>query len=273
MHLDWDAFIAGIAASIVASVAAAVVSVLAVFRPLVSSATKTLEKSLRPVNEISDVAQFATLVAESLEEFNRDYRRLVMYRALPCDLSVQFLRHCFGPHPADEAVHAVSMYQECIARIVRQGEGAHDKTIFGRTGHQSLDAATRHACLSDYFRGDETVDTSELGLHENFNEIGILLLGETVEQRRDDLKQWKAGFVIVLSQDFKTVRGFRHNVHGHIENLRIIFDERRNDLEKTEMYFSLHADMRKADVASLKTRIEQFFQNASTRKPRIASIS
>jgi hypothetical protein len=273
MHWDWDAFIAGIVASVVASVAAAVVSVLAVFRPLVSSATKTLEKSLRPVNEIPDIAAFATLVAESLSEFNGDYRRLVMYRALPCELSVQFLRHCFGPHPADEAVHAVNVYQECIARMVKQGEGAHDKTIFGRTGQVQLDAATRHACLSDYFRGDDTVDTSELGLHENFNEIGILLLGETVEQRRDDLKQWKAGFVVVFSQDFKTVRGFRHNVHGHIENLRIVFDERRSDLEKDNMYYSLHSDMRKADVAAFKGKIESFFQNAPSRKRQITSVS
>jgi hypothetical protein len=268
MHWDWDAFIAGLAASLVVSVVAAVVSVLAVFRPLVTSATKALEKSLRPVNEIPDLAALVILLSETLSEFRGDYRRLVMYRALPCELSLQFLRHCFGPHPSDEAVNALNIYHECIARMVKQGDGAHDKTIFGRTGLEALDAGTRHVCLSDYFHGDEAVDTSELGLHGNFNEIGIILLGETVEQRRDDLKEWKAGFVVVLSEDFKTVRGFRHNIHGHIENLRIVFDERRRDLEKDDMYFILHSDMTKTVVADLREKITAFFASPSRRKSR-----
>ena len=269
MHWDWDAFVAGLAASLVVSVVAAVVSVLAIFRPLVTGATKALEKSLRPVNEIPDLAALVMLLAETLGEFGGDYRRLVMYRATPCDMSLQFLRHCFGPHPSDETVKALHVYHECISRMVKQGEGAHDKTIFGRTGIDAIDSATRHVCMSDYFLGDEAVNTSELGLHSNFNEIGIILLGETVEQRRDDLKEWKAGFVFVFSEDFKTVRGFRHNIHGHIENLRIIFDERRRDLVKDEMYFVLSSNMAKAEVSRLKETIDQFFGSPLRRKSRV----
>ena len=231
----------------------------AIFKPFVAHARRSLESSLRPVHEISDAGVFACLLAESLSEFEGDYRRLVIYRALPCELSLQFLRHSLGTPISDEEVKALDKYSECITRIVRQGQGAHDRTIFGRTGNNALDAATRDTCLADYFRADEAVDTSELGLHENFDEIGIVLMGETIEQRSSDLKEWVAGFIVVYSEDFKTVRGFRHNVHGHIEHLRVIFDERRKDLDSRGMYFSLVSDMAKADVMSLRDSILNFF--------------
>jgi hypothetical protein len=58
---------------------------------------------------------------------------------------------------------------------------------------------------------------------------------------------------------FKTVRGFRHNVHGHIEHLKIIFDERRSDLESKSTYFILSSDMPKSDVEALRESITGFF--------------
>jgi hypothetical protein len=263
---DWSAFIVGIASSLIATLIVGLISVFTIFRPLLASARKMLESTLRPVNEIQDVAEFAILLAESLSEFSGDYRRLVMYRALPCEMSPQFLRYCFGAHVSDEALDAINVYERCITSIVREGRGSHDKTIFGRSGIESLDAATRDACLLDYFAGDEAVETTDLGLHDNFNEIGIVLLGETIEERHDDLKQWKAGFIFVFSEDFKTVRGFRHNMHSHIMNLKLLFDERKNDCEKNNMYFSLSHDMNSQAVTALKETTVSFFNAPFSRR-------
>jgi hypothetical protein len=263
--MDWAGLITGVVASIVATGIVATISILAIFKPYMAHAKKSLESSLRPVHEIADAGALACLLAESLTEFGGDYRRLVIYRALPCEISLQFLRHAAGAHMSDEEVRAVNLYSECVTRVVRQGHGAHDKTIFGRTGIHALDAATRDTCFADYFHADEAVDTSDLGLHENFDEIGIILIGETVEQRRSDLKEWKAGFIVVFSQDFKTVRGFRHNVHGHIEYLKIIFDERRSDIETENMYFIFSSDMPKADIAAVKESIARFFTSSFSR--------
>jgi hypothetical protein len=259
IDVDWGHVVTGIVSSIFATLIAGFISVVAVFRPLLKAARTALEKSLRPVNEIQDIAAFSELLDESLAKFEGDYRRLVLYRALPCEISPQFLNHCFGDNSADEAREALRRYSDCISHIVKQGRGAHDKTIFGRTGIERLDAATRDACLHDYFHADEAVDTSELGLHSNFDEIGILLLGETFEERNDNLKEWQAGFIIVFSQDFKTVRGFRHNVHGHIENLRVIFDARRKDSEAKQDYFILNSKMDRITVVKLKKKITNFF--------------
>jgi hypothetical protein len=257
--MDWTGLITGVVASVVATGIVATISVLAIFKPYMVHAKKILESSLRPVHEIPDAGVLACLLAETLLEFKGDYRRLILYRALPCELSLQFLRHSLDSRVADEEVRAINLYSECITRIVRQGQGAHDKTIFGRTGDQKLDAATRDTCLSDYFHADETMDTTELGMHDNFDEIGIILVGETIEQRRDNLKEWKAGFIVVFSQDFKTVRGFRHNVHGHIEHLKIVFDERRSDLEAKGRYFILSSVMPKESIEALRKSIVHFF--------------
>jgi hypothetical protein len=257
--MNWTGFLIGIVSSLIATSVVAMLSFLAIFRPLVSSTKKTLEASLHPVNEIQDIAALATLLAESVQLFKGDYRRAVIYRALPCEISVQFLKHCFGDHVSSEAIEAVRTYHHCVGTIIKEGAGAHDKTIFGRTGIPSLDIATRDACVMDYVGGGEVADTCEIGLHDNFNEIGIFLLGETIEQRRADVKEWKAGFIIVFSEDFKTVRGFRHNVHGHIENLRVVFEERKKDCDKRKMYFTLSGDRSGDIAASLKETITQFF--------------
>jgi hypothetical protein len=263
---DWSAFIIGVASSLVATVIVGLISVFTIFRPLLATARKLLESTLRPVNEIQDVAEFAILLAESLSEFGGDYRRLIMYRALPCEISAQFLRYCFGSHVSDEALDAINIYERCITNIVREGRGSHDRTIFGRSGIEMLDAVTRDACLLDYFSGDQAVETTDLGLHDNFNEIGIILLGETIEERRSDLKQWKAGFIFVFAEDFKTVRGFRHNTHSHIMNLKLLFDERKKDCEKNHMYFSLSHEMESSAVANLKATITTFFNAPFSRR-------
>jgi hypothetical protein len=265
--MDWAGLIIGVVSSMVATAIVATLSVLAVFRPYMQHAKKALETSLKPVHEIPDAGILVRLLAESLSEFEGDYRRLVIFRALPCEISPQLLRHSLDSHVSEEELKAVSVYSECMTRIIRQGEGAHDRTIFGRTGDTKLDSATRDICLSDYFRADEAVDTTEFGIHENFDEIGIILIGETIEQRRADLKEWKAGFIVVFSEDFKTVRGFRHNVHGHIEHLKIIFEERRLDLASAGRYYSLTSNMPKDEVAALREIVVSFFTPGYVTRP------
>jgi hypothetical protein len=260
--MNWYEFTVGIVSSLMATAIVAAISFLAIFRPLVSSAKRALEASLHPVNEIPDVAALAILLAETMSAFKEDYRRVVIYRALPCEISVQFLKHCFGNHASSEAIAAVRTYHQCVSTIIKEGDGAHDKTIFGRTGIASLDETTRDACLSDFLGSGEVGDTCEFGLHDNFNEIGIFLVGHTIEQRRADVKEWKAGYIMVFSEDFKTVRGFRHNVHGHIENLRVIFEERKRDCEQRKTYFMLSGDETSDDVlATVKETICNFFDN------------
>ena len=207
-----------------------------------NSIKSTLDASLHPVNEISDVATLGALLAGKHIQLQWGLQTGDNISRFTLRISVQFLKHCFGQDVAREELRRSRTYHNCVATVIKEGGGAHDRTIFGKTGLANLDEATCEACLADFLGAGEVADTCELGLHNNFNEIGIFLIGETIEQRREDLKEWKAGFIIVFSQDFKTVRGFRHNVHGHIEHLRVIFEERKEDCEKNDMYFTLIGD-------------------------------
>jgi hypothetical protein len=269
--VDFGVLTKVLVSSLLGTLIVALLSVFAIFRPVVNSVRRSLEAAVRPVNEIRDIANFAALLSESLSEWDGDYSRLVMFRALPCEVSLPFLRHCFGKREFDTAIRAIRVYQDCVTEIVREGRGAHDKSIFGRTGIEKLDGATEDTILQQYFSGNEATDTTDLGLHDNFNEMGIILLGETIEERRPDLKEWKAGFIIIFSEDFQTVRGFRHNVHGHIANLKVVFDQRQKDCEKKGMYFSLSSSMPERQVIALRETVRLFFQGSSAPEALVAA--
>lgn len=183
-----------------------------------------VERIANPVQEFRDLGTLAGMIRETIESYKGNLSRLVLLRALPCELSDELIAHC-ERHAAvvTETNRNLQDYHSLIYKIIREGVGAHDKSIFGATGDPSLDTATDREVCKSYFMSSTPPDTTEIGFHDNLNEIGLILFGDAEEKNIDNVYQWRIGYLVYFPRDFSQCRGFRYRLHSHIDNLSMLF--------------------------------------------------
>jgi len=246
-------FIIPLAVGIASSLLATWILTTKMVKPVLERYKKLIEKLINPVSEFTSGETFVKLLKEAIDEFNDDYSRFIIYRALPCEITENFLDRLEEPPSSNDLYY----YRNKIREIIREGRGSYDKTIFGKTNIRDIDIATKKAILSDYYPEIQP-GTTELGLHDNLNEIGIILLGKTESSKDIGNIEWQSGFIIIFSADFKRIRGFLYRVSSHINNLLFIFKEKQKDSEENGLYKDFdNIDSNEYD--DFKRTIESFF--------------
>jgi len=245
-------FVIGVLSSLVASA----FLYLGVLRPIKEKIGHQIDVAINPVEEFRDITELLSMLKRTISSYESDYSRLLLFRALPCELTDSLAHHMYPNLPL-EIRHALLEYQTMVQRIIAEG---HDKSILGKTGTTSLDKETHNAILRQYLLGRTPPDATELGLHDNLNEVGVLLLGTTETTTSPQLNQWKYGFLIIFSWDFKQCRGFMYKDHNHIDNLRLIFDQKEKDSAAKQLLCMMSSDMKINDFTSFASRGESFYQ-------------
>lgn len=193
--------------------------------------SKRLELLLHPITEYRDIQNFSLDLIKALEEFEGEYSRAIIYRALPCALSSalsDIMPEC-GVETDEYFRRATSLMDEIVIQGDDVNGGAWDSTIFGKTGILTLDEATKNYVKRLYF-DFKAPATSDLAIHRNFNEFGIILLGKTKGKGASQISEWLYGFLIFYSSNFdKFMGGFRFNNHRHIEPFEEIFKMKYNE--------------------------------------------
>lgn len=190
---------------------------------------RNIDEAVRPVKGYHDLYDFSVDLVYALNSFNRDYSRASLFRALPCEISSAISAH-LGAGRGETDVN-LREAEHIINEIIIQGDdkigGSYDKSLFGKTGIRELDEETYRRIDTQYFSTHSPPSTSQLALHDNFNEFGLILIGSTKDIRTASVSEWHFGFMLFFSRDFrKFVRGFRFNNHRHIEPLEEIFNEK-----------------------------------------------
>lgn len=240
----------------VGAVIAAAITQRESVKKLMGVVSYEVERIANPVHEFRDLNTLAGMIRESIESYEGDYSRLVLLRALPCELSDELINHCEG-HPAviTETNRNLQDYHSLIDKIIREGVGAYDKSVFGATGRQALDRATYREISKSYFMNSTAPDTTEIGFHDNLNEFGLILFGDTEDKNSDKPYQWRVGYLIYFPRDFSQCRGFRYRLHSHIDNMSMVIRQKQMDAEALGMYFSLHKGMSRKEIDDIR----QFF--------------
>jgi hypothetical protein len=249
-------FWTGVAASFVASIIFALVTLLGLFNPLRKLLLRQLDKVLFPVTPFADAGRLCELISESIDSYSGDFSKLKLLRALPCELSLALVDHLAGETGTGaRAEAAVQRYDQLLNAVIQESNGSFDESLFGRTGVISLDTATRHAIERHYLLPDRPPGTSVLGLHTNLNEIGVLLFGETASHRDSTVIDWKFGFLLIFSSDFRYVRGYRYKVHQHIANLQLIFEQKKKDSWQENLLFAMSTQ----GISRVRGAIDSFY--------------
>lgn len=241
-----------IAGSVGALVAAAFTR-NASFKKLMGVVSYEVERIANPVHEFRDLSTLAGMIRETVESYKGDYSRLVLLRALPCELSDELIAHC-EKHIAvvTETNRNLQDYHSLIDKIIREGIGAYDKSVFGATGDKLLDAATYREICKSYFMNSTAPDTTEIGFHDNLNEIGLILFGDTDDKNSDAIFQWRVGYLVYFPRDFSQCRGFRYRLHSHIDNMSMLFKQKKTDSEAMGTYFSLDSKLSRERIDEIQ---------------------
>lgn len=223
------------------------------FRKLMETVSYEVEKIANPVHEFRDLSTLAGMIRESIESYKGDYSRLVLLRALPCEFSDELITHC-EKHATvvTETNRNLQDYHSLIGKIIREGVGAYDKSVFGATGNKLLDAATYREISKSYFMNSTAPDTTEIGFHDNLNEIGLILFGDTDEKNTDVVFQWRVGYLVYFPRDFSQCRGFRYRLHSHIDNMSMLFKQKKVDSEAIGTYFSLDSNLSRERIEAIQ---------------------
>lgn len=246
----------GISASLIASA----LLYLKILRPFMRRVTDEINVLVNPVEEFRDVGQLCRLLNQAIDSYAGDLRRLVLLRLLPCELSESLVDYMYGTEEARlDSRNPLTKYHELLNRTIKQGHGSFDVSVFGRTNISKIDSATLNEIKKHYFLNERPPDTSELAFHKNLNEIGLVLLGDAEDVLCSDVVQWRAGFLIVFSSDFKKVRGFMYRVHSHIDNLRLIFNQKKNDSKDQGLLCQMSSKMEQKILEDFLANAESFF--------------
>lgn len=210
-----------------------------------------LDKLLHPISEYRDISCLATSLLEALEAYEKDYSRAIILRALPCELTSVLTDNI--NEASDNVNKNLRNIEFIINEIISQGNndigGIWDKSLFGKTGIKSIDDETKKHIYNVYF-GYRPPPTSSLALHNNFNEIGIILLGKTKTATSKEVSEWKYGFLLFFSNKFdKFMGGFRFNNHSHIEPLEEIFKLKYKEAEYHHSFSSNPEDNQEFFIA------------------------
>ncbi|RBM45945.1 hypothetical protein DLR65_17440 [Vibrio tarriae] len=226
--MTWISVAENLIAGLIAAGIMAVVSYFAIFRKASGKIIDYLKTVVNPVDSFRNVEEFSRLLLDTLDSYNDSYENAILFRAIPCELTEAFRRHVSGDVDT-EAMKLINKYQRAVGVIIKSDKGAHDDSVFGKTGLPHLDDATSSVIEEHFLSGERAPGTTTLSFHENLNEYGVILFGINDEVCHIGDVYWKAGFLIVYSKDFKKIRGYRYNQDSHIENLLLMFEQKRDD--------------------------------------------
>lgn len=222
--------------------------------------SERLEEAIHPITEYRDLYSLSDALIKALESYDEDYSRAIIFRALPCEFS-SALTEQFNENKGN-INRNMRKVERMIDEIVIQGSekhgGAWDVSLFGRTGLDKIDTETLNYINRLYF-SHQPPATSSLALHENFNEVGLILLGKTKSKNINAISEWKFGFMIFYSGDFSRMMGaFRFNNHRHIEPLEEIFRMKYN-----EAGVSHELDAKTEKNEGMKEKVSTFYRSVS----------
>lgn len=226
--ISWSAVSENIVAGAISAIFIYVLSYFAFLRRYSDRMKDEVKRMVNPVESFRNVEEFSRLLLDTLDAYKEDYKTAVLFRAMPCEITEKFRAHV-SEDTDTSAREMIMRYQRAVGVIVKSSKGAHDDSVFGRTGIPALDDATEKIVLEHYLAGELLPGTTTLSLHENLNEYGVILFGVNDEVARVGDVLWKAGFLVVFSKDFKKIRGYRYNQHAHIQNLHLMFEQKRLD--------------------------------------------
>lgn len=227
--------IIGITTGILSSIIAAWLLTTIYFKPLIEKTKAEIDRLINPVQEFSNIDQFLNLLKQSLDSYKNDFSRLVLHRGMPLEISDALLKY-IGVNGQSKSL---TDYQNNMNSIIKEGDGSYDKSVFGKTGIPEIDNGTRNIITSHYFSNTAAPDTTEIGLHNNLNEIGVILIGKGESKSKIGNIVWDYGFLLVFSSDYKSIRGFKHVVPQHINNLVMIFEQKMTDSKTANSYWDL----------------------------------
>ena len=219
---------------------------------------KRINDALYPVKTFADTTTFVTLLIDALKTYEGDQRHLVIQRALPMEFTSAF----FERLEEQPNQNLLNRYFRMMNDIVFNSDGAFDYSIYGKTNKTEIDKATKTIIDGNYFGRNEMPGTSWLGIHDNLNEVGVILIGKCQSVRRQ--KQDKGnisythGFLVVFSYDYQELRGFMLTQDENIRNLNILFDQKAQDAFSAGAYW----DMEKINantVETIRERLHKFF--------------
>lgn len=242
-------------AGLVASLIIALLSYFALFKNASNKLIIYLKTIVNPVDSFRNVEEFSRLLLETLNSYEDNYETAVLFRAIPCELTERYRAHVSGDLDT-EARKLIEKYQRAVCVIIKTDKGAHDVSVFGRTGITELDEATGRVIDEHYLSGERAPGTTTLALHENLNEYGVILFGINDEVAKIGDIHWRAGFLVVYSKDFKKIRGYRYNQDSHIENLRLMFDQKQIDGKA----FIFETNMSNEERNKISTEVQAFFR-------------
>jgi hypothetical protein len=224
------------------------------FKKVIDEHERRIAKIINPVNDFNDIGGFITLFDESIDSFDKDFSQLVLYRALPCEITDAFIKNI-----GNQQIKIVN-YQNTINSIIKESDGSFDKSIFGKTGIAELDNETRNIIISHYYSNATPPDTTDLGLHDNLDESGVILIGKAENTNTIGSLIWEAGFLIIYSSDFKKIRGFRLNLPEHIRNIALIFEQKQEDSKKKSTYWEFSKSMSNSIYEESKVNVDNFYK-------------
>jgi hypothetical protein len=153
----------GVVSSLLATTIVSIIAYFRIFKPLTDRLNRQISIAINPIQEFRDITELLRLFQDAVLSYGRNYSRLLLLRAMPCELTDMLASH-MRVDLQNEARRALLDYQTLIEHITAEG---FEETLFGKTDISAIDEGTRNAIKRLYIVGSKPRNTTELGFHDN----------------------------------------------------------------------------------------------------------
>lgn len=225
-----------------------------------------LDRQLHPIREFNSPNEFLHLFKNAIKTYSNDWAKVCLVRALPIELTDVFICNCVGDAAKNDAKLLLTQsYLQLIEMVVQNGKECWDKSIFGRIEPSEaisaqkcneLNLATYNVINKHYFIPESAPGTTEIGIHDNLNEFGVILCGKARGINKGEPEKWEHGFLIVFSEGFDAMQGFYYNNDRHIATLYEMFKRKQSDALLRNNYVSFEPQKMKNESKELPEIVE-----------------
>ncbi|WP_148219734.1 hypothetical protein [Azospirillum sp. B510] len=143
---------------------------------------------------------------------------------LPMHLSSKLVDHMCSPDDSLKEItkSRLNDFNAYINKVTDSSNGAYDIRVFGRTGLPVIDGATRAEIIAKYILPGVFPGTSQLGLHYNRDEEGVIIFGECDLSSPSKVKQVTEVISFSFDDEYKAIDG-SSCIDTHVASRRLDF--------------------------------------------------